>query len=416
MRQNGEGKKMKKRKGKTEAKPLTVLVRVMRQGGEVQRLLFCLGALLRGLQRRGLGELGTDGDGLGRRLDDREREVRDGGRDAGERDAHEVRGAPGDGALTCVGAERVGAASSAGGAPRVHRGLVGRHGCCTRVFSSPGRGRRLGGRAAAAAATFFREPMATVRVCASERALLVVDRNANARGDPSFRDQRNWRKFQGKREALRTGTGRAKERDRKCERKRKRQLDEASSFFSISSPPPPLTLASSSSLPFRFLPFHRALPSRAHLSETKRKNERTNSSLLSKNSSMPPALEAPLLVRQQEQQQQQQVNEIFFSWTGRKTEKQSFASNSHVARHSHYSLSWIGRNKQVIKLSCFKDPLKARNGLVCGKHKKRPEACEALAAASKLAPFSFGRRASLLRGLLSAKTLMGESRARLLMP
>jgi hypothetical protein len=142
MRQNGEGKKMKKRKGKTEAKPLTVLVRVMRQGGEVQRLLFCLGALLRGLQGRGLGELGTDGDGLGRRLDDREREVRDGGRDAGERDAHEVRGAPGDGALTCVGAERVGAASSAGGAPRVHRGLVGRHGCCTRVFSSPGRGRR----------------------------------------------------------------------------------------------------------------------------------------------------------------------------------------------------------------------------------------------------------------------------------
>jgi hypothetical protein len=132
---------------------------------------------------------------------------------------------------------------------------------------------------------------------------------------------------------------------------------------------------------------------------------------------MPPALEAPLLVRQQEQQQQQQqVNEIFFSWTGRKTEKQSFASNSHVARHSHYSLSWIGRNKQVIKLSCFKDPLKARNGLVCGKHKKRPEACEALAAASKLAPFSFGRRASFLRGLLSAKTLMGESRARLLMP
>lgn len=212
MRQNGEGKKMKKRKGKTEAKPLTVLVRVMRQGGEVQRLLFCLGALLRGLQGRGLGELGTDGDGLGRRLDDREREVRDGGRDAGERDAHEVRGAPGDGALTCVGAERVGAASSAGGAPRVHRGLVGRHGCCTRVFSSPGRGRRLGGRAAAAAATFFREPTATVRVCASKRALLVVDRNANARGDPSFRDQINWRKFQGKREALRAGTGRAKER------------------------------------------------------------------------------------------------------------------------------------------------------------------------------------------------------------
>ena len=108
---------MKKRKGKTEAKPLTVLVRVVRQGGELQRLLACLGALLGGLQGSDLGELGTDGDGLRRGLDDRERKVRDGGRDAGERDADEVRGAVGDGALAGVGAERVGAASSAGGAP-----------------------------------------------------------------------------------------------------------------------------------------------------------------------------------------------------------------------------------------------------------------------------------------------------------